>query len=54
MGQFPPEPFRYIGSMVVRNAIRRKEHAEEEDRAPWWTDRWLSQLANAAGKSDKE
>lgn len=52
-GIFPPEPFRYAGSIVVRNAIRRKERAEDEDRTPWWLDRQLSKLANAAGKADK-
>ncbi|MBS0508833.1 MAG: FAD-dependent oxidoreductase [Proteobacteria bacterium] len=53
LGQFPPEPLRYVGSIVVRNAIRRKEAAEDAGRAPWWLDRQLSRLANAAGKSDK-
>ncbi|MGE8320796.1 MAG: FAD-dependent oxidoreductase [Comamonas sp.] len=53
LGHFPPEPFRYAGSIVVRNAIRRKERAEDEDRTPWWLDRQLSKLANAAGKADK-
>lgn len=53
LGQFPPEPFRYAGSIVVRNAIRRKERAEDEDRQPWMIDRMLSKLANAAGKADK-
>jgi hypothetical protein len=53
LGQFPPEPLRYIGSIVVRNAIRRKERAEDEQRTPWLVDRLLSKLANAAGKADK-
>lgn len=53
LGMFPPEPFRYAGSIVVRNAIRRKERAEDERRAPAWIDRQLSKLANAAGKADK-
>ena len=22
---FPPEPFRWLGAMIIRNAIRRKE-----------------------------
>lgn len=52
-GHFPPEPLRYAGSIVVRNAIRRKEHAEDLGRAPWWLDRQLSKLAAAAGKADK-
>ncbi|MDM0044735.1 FAD-dependent oxidoreductase [Variovorax dokdonensis] len=53
LGQFPPEPMRYVGSIVVRNAIRRKEQAEDDGRRPWMVDRMLSKLANAAGKSDK-
>lgn len=53
LGQFPPEPMRYVGSIVVRNAIRRKEKAEDDGRQPWMVDRMLSKLANAAGKSDK-
>ena len=52
-GQFPPEPIRYLGANLVRNAIRRKERAEDEDRAPWRVDQFLSQFANAAGKADK-
>ncbi len=53
LGHFPPEPMRYVGSIVVRNAIRRKELAEDQDRQPWLVDRMLSKLANAAGKADK-
>ncbi|KAA1013124.1 FAD-dependent oxidoreductase [Paraburkholderia panacisoli] len=53
LGHFPPEPIRYVGSITVRNAIRRKERAEDEDREPWLVDRWLSRFASAAGKSDK-
>lgn len=52
-GMFPPEPIRYIGSIAVRNAIRRKERAEDHGRNPFLLDRWLSHFANAAGKSDK-
>ena len=53
LGHFPPEPLRFMGSIVVRNAIRRKERAEDEDRQPWLADRMLSKLASAAGKADK-
>ena len=53
LGHFPPEPIRYVGSTVVRNAIRRKERAEDHDRQPWLLDRMLSKFANAAGKADK-
>jgi hypothetical protein len=53
LGQFPPEPIRYVGSIAVRNAIRRKERAEDRGRQPWLIDTMLSKLANAAGKTDK-
>lgn len=51
-GYFPPEPFRYIGSMLVRGAIRRKEHAQMRGQQPAWVDQALSRLADAAGKAD--
>jgi len=53
LGAFPPEPIRWLGAMVVRNAIRRKENAEDEGIKPWWIDKKLAKFANAAGKSDK-
>lgn len=53
LGYFPPEPFRYVGSIMVRNAIRRKECAEDDNRQPWLVDKLLSKFANAAGKADK-
>ena len=53
LGRFPPEPVRYLGSIMVRDAIRRKERAEDEDRQPHFVDRYLSKFANAAGKADK-
>lgn len=51
-GYFPPEPFRYVGSLLVRGAIRRKERHEDAGRTPWFFDRALSRLADAAGKAD--
>lgn len=51
-GDFPPEPIRYVGSVLVRNAIRRKEAAEDEGRSPRLIDRQLARLAMAAGKAD--
>jgi putative aminophosphonate oxidoreductase len=30
--RFPPEPFRYLGGRVVRNAVERKEDAEDRGR----------------------
>ena len=52
-GKFPPEPIRFIGSLVVRNAIRRKEAAEDKGRRPTALDIGLSRLAASAGKADK-
>lgn len=53
LGQFPPEPVRYLGSLMVRNAIRRKEHREDLERSPRPWDCWLAGFAASAGKSDK-
>lgn len=53
LGYFPPEPIRYLGSLMVRNAIRRKEHAEDHDRRPRRLDVRLAKFAAAAGKADK-
>jgi putative aminophosphonate oxidoreductase len=52
-GKFPPEPIRFIGSIVVRNAIRRKEAAEDAGRRGNPFDRRLAGFAAAAGKADK-
>lgn len=52
-GYFPPEPIRWIGAMMVRNAIRRKEKAEDNEQPPLWIDKQLAKFANAAGKADK-
>ncbi|MCW8331279.1 FAD-dependent oxidoreductase [Photobacterium sp. SDRW27] len=52
-GYFPPEPFRWTGAMMVRNAIRRKEAAEDAGEKPTWFDKQLAKFANAAGKADK-
>lgn len=52
-GKFPPEPIRYLGSIAVRNAVRRKEAAEDEARRPSRLDVALASFAAAAGKADK-
>jgi putative aminophosphonate oxidoreductase len=52
-GLFPPEPVRYLGSLLVRNAIRRKEAAEDAGRRPRAWDVALARRAVAAGKADK-
>lgn len=53
LGHFPPEPIRWFGAMMVRNAVRRKEEAEDNELRPLVWDKWLSKLAGAAGKADK-
>ncbi|MDT4800722.1 FAD-dependent oxidoreductase [Pseudomonas jinjuensis] len=53
LGHFPPEPIRYLGSLMVRNAIRRKETAEDHGRRPRRLDVRLAKFAAAAGKADK-
>ncbi|MNG19746.1 hypothetical protein D3C84_1039380 [compost metagenome] len=53
LGFFPPEPIRYLGSLMVRNAIRRKERAEDHGRRPRHLDVRLAKFAAAAGKADK-
>lgn len=53
LGHFPPEPIRYVGSLLVRNAIRRKERAEDHGLPPRRLDVHLSKYAAAAGKADK-
>ncbi len=53
MGLFPPEPVKWAGSMIVRNAIRRKESAEDRGKRPFQIDAFLSSFAKSAGKADK-
>ena len=50
---FPPEPFRWIGAMIIRNAVRRKENAEQEERNPSWVDKQLAKLATSVGRVDR-
>ncbi|HJP32502.1 MAG TPA: FAD-dependent oxidoreductase [Candidatus Latescibacteria bacterium] len=53
-GRFPPEPIRWLGAMLVRNGIRRKEAAEDSGRVPNRVDTWLARFAQAAGKADSD
>ena len=50
---FPPEPFRWIGAIIIRNAVRRKENAEQEERNPSWIDKKLAKLATSVGRVDR-
>jgi putative aminophosphonate oxidoreductase len=46
-GDFPPEPLRYLGGVVVRAAVARKEEAENAGRRPDPLTRRLASLAPA-------
>ncbi len=50
---FPPEPIRFVGGQVVREAVIRKERAEGADRRPSWLAVQLAKLA-PSGLEDKE
>ena len=49
---FPPEPFRWLGAMIIRNAVRRKESAQEKEINPNWIDKQLAKLATSVGRVD--
>ncbi|MFC4623600.1 NAD(P)/FAD-dependent oxidoreductase [Comamonas nitrativorans] len=49
---FPPEPFRYVGGSLVRNAVIRKEQAEMNGKRPAALDRFFASLA-PSGLEDK-
>jgi glycine/D-amino acid oxidase-like deaminating enzyme len=46
---FPPEPFRYVGARVMREAMIRREDAEEAGRVPNRILRELSRLPRRLG-----
>ncbi|MBQ4847937.1 FAD-dependent oxidoreductase [Pseudoalteromonas sp. MMG005] len=52
LSQFPIEPVRTCGAYVVRNAIRRKEYAEDRGHLPKLWDVHLSKLSGSAAKVD--
>ena len=43
----PPEPFRFVGARMVRNALVRKETLEDHDRTPGLFTQFLTTLAPA-------
>jgi glycine/D-amino acid oxidase-like deaminating enzyme len=47
--RFPPEPFRYLGARVIREAIVRRELAEERERRPAFVLDRLSRLPRRLG-----
>jgi glycine/D-amino acid oxidase-like deaminating enzyme len=46
-GSFPPDPIRFVGAHVVREAVRRKESAERDGRPARPVYRWLSRFVPA-------
>jgi glycine/D-amino acid oxidase-like deaminating enzyme len=46
---FPPEPLRYLGARVVREAIVRRETLEERGRRPGWLMRELTRVPRRMG-----
>jgi len=51
---FPPEPFRWLGAMVIRNAVRRKEKNQEIGKNPMWIDKQIAKIAVSIGRVDFE
>jgi glycine/D-amino acid oxidase-like deaminating enzyme len=45
----PPEPFRYVGARMLREAMVRREDAEEAGRRPPWWLRELTRLPRRLG-----
>ncbi len=53
LAQFPPEPLRWPGAMLVRQAIRSVEAAQDAGRHPARLATRLAALASMAGKADR-
>jgi hypothetical protein len=49
----PPEPFRFLGAHLVRQAVVHKERAENAGKRPGWAVEQISKLA-PAGIEDKK
>ncbi|MCF2859980.1 FAD-dependent oxidoreductase [Pseudoalteromonas sp. SMS1] len=54
LSKFPFEPFRSVGAYTIRNAIRRKERAQDMGKVPSKLDIWLSGLSGSAAKLDPD
>jgi hypothetical protein len=50
--RFPPEPWRYLGGALVRQAMFRKDRRELVGKRPSWLDQQLVRLA-PSGLEDK-
>ena len=47
--RFPPEPFRYIGARMIREALVRKDEAEDQGRRPGMLTRAVTRLPRLLG-----
>ena len=47
--RFPPEPFRYAGARILREALIRREDREEQGRRAGWALRGLTRLPRRLG-----
>lgn len=47
------EILRWIGVMIIRNAVRRKENAEQNEQNPHWIDKQLAKLVTSVGRIDR-
>lgn len=47
--RFPPEPFRYVGARILREALVRREDGEEDGREAGWALRELTRLPRRLG-----
>ncbi|MEO6578853.1 MAG: FAD-binding oxidoreductase [Candidatus Limnocylindria bacterium] len=47
--RFPPEPFRYVGARMIREALVRKDEAEQNDRRPGLIVRAIARLPRLLG-----
>jgi glycine/D-amino acid oxidase-like deaminating enzyme len=46
---FPPEPFRYVGARIIREALVRKDEAQDEGRRPNALVRLIARLPRILG-----
>lgn len=47
--RFPPEPFRYVGARILREAMIRREDGEEAGHPPSWPLRQLTRVPHLLG-----
>ena len=47
--RFPPEPFRYIGARMIREALVRKDEAEDQGRRPGMLTRAVTRVPRLLG-----